>query len=128
MGGKGGQGLLDGLLVPDVRQDFFKNRNLAPVVHRQMQAALSHESEQPRRFQGDRLAAGVGAGDDQGVEALPQFQVDGHRLLLVQQRMPSVAEHEPAVLHQFRLHAVHLIGQLAPGEDQVQRQQQVVIL
>ena len=128
MGGKGGQGLLDGLLVPDVRQDFFENGHLAPVVHRQVQAALGHEGEQASRFQGDRLTAGVGAGDDQGVKALPQFQVDGHCLLLVQQRMPGVAEHEPAVLHQFRLHAVHLIGQLAPGEDQVQRQQQVVIL
>ena len=48
----------------------------AAVPGGDVQAALGHEGEQADGLQSHRLAAGVGAGDDQGVKLLPQRQVD----------------------------------------------------
>ena len=96
MGGEGGQGLGDGLLVPDVRQDPVEDPDGAAVGGGDVQTALSHQREKPDGLQGHGLAAGVGAGDDQGIEAVPQGQVVGHSGLLVQQGMPGVPEADEA--------------------------------
>ena len=46
VGGEGGQGLGDGLLVPDVRQHPLAHPDGAPVPHGDVEAALGHEGEQ----------------------------------------------------------------------------------
>ena len=92
-----------------------------------MEAALGHEGEQAGGFQGDGLAAGVGAGDDQGVEVLSQPQVDGHRRLLVQQGVTGLPEAEGAVVDHPGAHAPEAVGELSPGENHVNLLQKVVV-
>ena len=92
-----------------------------------MEAALGHEGQEAQGFQGHGLAAGVGPRDDQGVKGLPQFQVNGHRRLGVQQGMPGLPEMDGRVPPDLRPHAVHLVAELSPGENQVQVDQGVVV-
>ena len=67
----------------------------AAVVRRRHQPAHRHQSEQADGFQGDGFAAGVGPGDDQGVEGGAELHVDGDHLLRIDQRMAGVAEPDP---------------------------------
>ena len=87
-----------------------------------MQAALVHGGKQADGLDGDGLAAGVGAGDHQGVKAVPQFQADGHGLGLIQQRMPGPAQDDAPGLTGGTL-AVQFIAELGLGKDQVQPHQ-----
>ena len=79
-----GQGLVDGLLVPDVRQHRGAHPDGRAVAGGDVQAALGHKGEQAQGLEGDGLAAGVGAGDHQSVEVFPQIQVVAHGGLGVQ--------------------------------------------
>ena len=48
---------------------------------RDVQPGLGHQRQQPDRLEGDRLAAGVGPGDDQREGLLVQLDVDRHHRL-----------------------------------------------
>ena len=122
-----GQILLNALLVADVRQHPAVDRDGTAVRRRDVEAALGHQGQQAQGLEGDGLAAGVGAGDDQGVKGVSQLDVDGHRLLGVQQRVAGLAEVDGAVPPDLRPDGVHFIGELAPGKNQVQVDQGVVI-
>ncbi|MPM18475.1 hypothetical protein SDC9_64886 [bioreactor metagenome] len=117
VGGEGGQALLDALLVSHVRQHPLVYGNLAPRRRRNVQPALGHQCQKAQRFQADGLSAGVGAGDDQRVEAVADFNIDGHGLCPVQQRMAGLAKDHGPIPPQLRAHAVQLIGELAPREN-----------
>ena len=84
-----------------------------------MQSALRHQGQQPQGLEADGLAAGVGPGDDQRVEFLPQLDGDRHRPAGIQQRMPGVAEADASIPPDLRPGGVHLVAQLSPGEDEV---------
>ena len=127
VGGEGGQALGDGLLVPHVGQHPVEHPDAAVVPHRDVEAALGHEGEQADGLEGDGLAAGVGAGDHQGVEVLPQHQVVGHRLVRIQQGVAGLAQVE-ALLRDFGRAGAHPVGQLGLGEDHVQEDEQAVVL
>ena len=127
MGREGRQALLDALLVADVRQHPLINGHGAPVRRRDVEAALGHQRQQAQGLEGHGLAAGVGTGDDQGVKGVPQLDVDGHRRLGVQQGVAGLAQMDGPVPADLRPHGVHLVAQLAPGEDQVQVDQGVVV-
>ena len=127
VGGERGQALLNALLVADVRQHPLVHGHLAAIPHRDMQAALGHQSQQAQSFQGNRLAAGVGAGDDQGIKSAPQFDIDGHRRFFVQQRMAGLPQADQAVSPHLGPDSVHFVAQFAPGKDQVQLHQGVVV-
>ena len=88
VGGEGGQGLGDGLLIPDIGQHTGDDPYGRVIFCRDMEATLGHQGDQAQGLQGNRLSSGVWAGDNQGIESLPQFQVVGHRLLLVQEGVP----------------------------------------
>ena len=107
MGGEGGQGLGDGLLVADVGQHPAEHPHCGVRPGGDVQAALGHQGDETDGLQGHRLAAGVGAGDDQGVEPLPQLQVVGHGLLLVDEGVPGPAQAQELV-RQFGLAALQL--------------------
>ena len=75
MPGEGGQALLDGLLVANIGEHLPKHRQLRPQIRRDLQARLRHQRQQPDRFQRDRLAARVRAGDNQRREVLAHPQI-----------------------------------------------------
>ena len=127
MGGEGGQALLNALLVAHIRQHPVEYTHGAAAVGRDMQAALGHQTQKADGFQGNGLAAGVGAGDDQGVELLTQLHGDGHCLGLVQQRVPGPAQGHAAPAADLRTAGVQLIAQLRPGKDHVQVHQNVIV-
>ena len=128
VGGEGAEALLDALLVADVRQHPAEHGDGAAAVRGDVEAALGHEGQQAQGLQAHGLAAGVGAGDDQGVEPLPQLQIHRHRPGAVQQGMPGVAQADGSVGADLRPAGVHLVAQLAPGEDHVQPHQQLIVL
>ena len=127
VGGEGGEALLDALLVADVRQHPLIYGHGAAVRRRDVEAALGHQRQQPQGFEGHGLAAGVGAGDHQGVKGIPQLDVDGHRRLGVQQGVPGLPQVDGPVPADLRPDGVHLVAQLAPGEDQIQVHQGVIV-
>ena len=92
-----------------------------------MQAALGHEGEQADGLDGHRLSAGIGAGDYQGVEVLPQHQVVGHRPVRIQQGVAGLPQVQ-AALHDSGGAGPHPVGQLGPGEDHIQKDEQIVVL
>ena len=62
--GKRRQVLLDGLVVADVGEDGVEDGQLG-AVGRNRNARLRHQRQQADGLQRDRLAAGVGAADDE---------------------------------------------------------------
>ena len=127
MGGEGGQALFDALLVAYVCQHPVEHPDGAAAVGGDVQAALGHQAQQADGFQGHGLAAGVGAGDHQGVELLAQLHGDGHGPGLVQQGVPGTAQCHAAPAADLRTAGVELIAQLCPGEDHVQVHQNVIV-
>ena len=123
---KGGQTLLDALLVADIRQDMAEDRQDAAVRGGDVQAALVHGREQADRLERNGLAAGVRAGDDERVEAAAELDVDRHGLGLVEQRMARAAEDQSLALG-VGLAAVELVGELGLGKDQIQPDQYLVV-
>ena len=104
--GEGGKALLDALLVADVGEDAGKDAHRAAVARRDVQSALRHQAEQTERFETDGLAAGVGACDDEGIEAAAHLNVDGHGLGGIEQRMAGAAEGNAAVRADLALRKV----------------------
>ena len=127
MGGEGAEALLNALLVADIRQNPIEDADRAAGIRRDVEAALGHEGQQPQGFQAHRFAAGIGAGDDQGVKLLPQLDGDGHCPAGIQQGVAGVAEIDAAVSPDLRPAGVHLVAQLPPGEDHVQPHQDVIV-
>ena len=114
---KGGKALLDALLVADVGEDAGKNAHRAAVARGNVQSALRHQAEETERFETDGLAAGVGACDDEGIEAAAHLNVDGHGLGGIEQRMAGAAEGNAAVRADLGPRGVHLVAQLAAGKE-----------
>ena len=127
VGGEGGQALLNGLLVADVRQNPVKHPHGGATVGGNMQAALRHQAQKPQGFQRHRLAAGVGAGDHQRVVIAAQLHRHRYGLGPVQQRMPRPFQGNGAPPYYLRAAAVHGIAQLRPGKDHIQMHQHVVV-
>ncbi len=71
VGGEGAEALLNALLVADVREHLGKDGQFGAVQGRDVKACLAHQGEKPHGFQGDRLSAGVGAGDDEQIKSSP---------------------------------------------------------
>ena len=85
-----------------------------------MEAALGHQGQQAQGFQADRLTAGVGAGNDQGVKPPAQLHVDGHSPAAVQQRVAGPAQIYAPVPADLGAAGIHAVAELAPGKNQVQ--------
>ena len=104
----------------------MEHRNFAVVAHRQHQAAHGHQRQKAQRFQSDRLAAGVRAGDHQRVERGAQLYVHRHDLLGVDQRVPRLIEQNSARIVHLRHAGFHFVGKLTLGEYQVKTHGRVV--
>ena len=93
-----------------------------------MKAALGHQRQQADGFQGNRLAAGIGAGDNHGIEIRADPQGDRYDLALVDQRMAGVTQfHSPFLVHQRRPGS-HPEGKLRLSEDHIQADQDPYIV
>ncbi len=77
----GRQVVQDGLLVADVDEKALKQAALRVDAHGRHQAALQHVLQQAGGLQAYRLAACVGAADDEDAVALVELQVQGDDLL-----------------------------------------------
>ena len=73
--GKGGQRLLNALLVADVAENMGENRNRAALCRRDVKPRGRHEVHEPQRLERHGLAARVGAGDNHGVDALSLIHI-----------------------------------------------------
>ena len=94
---KRAQALLDRLVVADVRQHLLEQRELG-LRRRHRQPRLRHQRQQPHGLQRHRLAAGVGAADQQGAALLVQLQAERHHRAplppqhVLEQRMARVPQ------------------------------------
>ena len=73
---EGAQARRDRLLVADVGKERLEDRHARACVDRNVQARLRHCGEQARGLEGDRLAAGVRAGDEEDARRWSQEDVD----------------------------------------------------
>ena len=87
MGRERAQTLFYALFIPDIRIDFGKNGQFRTVQGGNMQARLAHQAEKAGGFQGNRLASGIWACNDQKVIVLSEADINGNGLLLIQQGM-----------------------------------------
>jgi len=72
MGGKGGEIVIDRLLVADAGVNRADGTDARMGQSRDMQPAAGHQGEQTHRFEGHRFAAGIGAADDDRVIIFPE--------------------------------------------------------
>jgi len=92
VGRKGGQVLLDGLLIADVRIDARKHRQARAFHGRDVQAGLVHRRQQPDRLQCDGFAARVRSGDEKDGVGRAGVDVDRHDRGRRQERMPRARQ------------------------------------
>ena len=92
---KGRQALFDALLITDVNEIFVKNgRRCCSHAPGDQEPVLRHRVEQAGCFQRYGLAAGVRAGDDEGVIVAAQLNVHRHDLFLVDERVAGLIQLE----------------------------------
>ena len=108
MTGKGGQALLDALLIADVHEEFVKDADLTALIRRDEEAALCHRAKQTGRFQSDGLTAGVGAGDDERIIFPAQRNIDRNALLCVDERMTRPDERERRIRPDSGFERLHI--------------------
>ena len=119
--------LLDALLVADVRQDVVKHAHRGVRRGGQLQTGLIHQRKQPRRLQSDRLAACVGAGDDQRVKFVAQPHINRHGGGAVKQRVHRAAQVERLLLGGQHGACLHLFGKACAGEGKRNLGNQMIV-
>ena len=125
MAAEGGQGFKYALLVADIGVNAVQQRHHR-VVRRHLEAGVGHHGQEAHGFQGDGLAAGVGAGDDQHWPTLGDADRGGNHVTR-QQRVTPADD-----LHALGLARVQQNGRHGPqrcrvaplGRGQVQTRQQ----
>ncbi len=65
------------------------------LIGRNEQPSLRHQGQQADCFQRHRLAAGVGASDQEYPEVLAQFERGRHHGRLIEQRVPGIDQPDP---------------------------------
>ena len=128
MAGEGGQRLFNALFVANIGQNMFKNDNLTVVASRNLQTALCHGGQKPQCFDANRLTAGIGAGNNDGVHSASDGKGHRHGSVPIEQRMPCFQNLGASLFQQFGANAAHLIAQLASSKNKVQLAQQFIIL
>ena len=120
MGGKGRKGLLDALLVADIRKYTAENRDLASVCGRYHHSAHGHKGKKSDGFEGNGFAAGVGSGYDEGVKILAQSYVCGNHLFRVDKGVPRFFKVDFPAVVKHRLACLHVKGKLSLCKDDIE--------
>ena len=121
----GRQVVVHRLLVADVDVDAAEDGQLGDLRGRDEVSALEHVLHDAGGLQADRLAAGVGARDDQNVLFAVKLHVEGHHLAplgaqrLLQKRMAGIPQHEAVVGRDNRPSAAVLRGPARLGPHHV---------
>ena len=88
MRGESGEGLLNALLIPNIREHMCEDGNTALIRDRDHQTAHRHQREQAHGFDGYGLAARIGAGNHQRIKGFTQADIRGDDLLFYDQWVP----------------------------------------
>ena len=128
--GKGGQTLLDALLIADIGENILKYRKLAGGQRRNVQPALCHHGKQSHRFQSDRFAAGIRPRHNQcGIAgAAACCHMDRHHFFLIDERMTCLLQIHISLLIDDGTFCPHHDRQLPLGEDHIQLRQKLLIV
>ncbi|OQA10685.1 MAG: hypothetical protein BWY65_00466 [Firmicutes bacterium ADurb.Bin373] len=89
-----------------------------------MQPGLGHQGKQAGCLQGNRLAAGVGSGDDQRVEIFAQTDIYRHDVPF-QQGVPALPDVQDCFIRQDWRPGVQALAVPGPGDDEIQLAQGV---
>ena len=116
MGGEGGKGLLDALLVTKIHQNVIKGADTALLAARDVQTRLGHESKKSHGLERNRLTTGVRAGDDQSVKAHTKGYVDGHHTILVNEGMACLHQVDRPIARDDGRDSAHLRRELTASE------------
>ena len=127
MGREGGQALGNTLFVADIRQNGIEGGQLAAVTGGNVQTALRHQGKQADGLQSYRLTAGIGAGDDHGIEIRAQADSDGHHSLGIDQGVPGFAQVNFTLVVHDGGPGPHPVGQLGLGENHIQLHQHLIV-
>ena len=127
MGGEGAQALLDALLIPDIRIDLPENGKLRTVLGGNMKPRLPHQTEQSGGFQGNRLSARIGAGDDEQVVVPAQPDIDGNGLLFVQKGVSCPTDIDDMILVENGLGCILFQGQRGFCKNEIQTGHHVLV-
>ena len=119
MRGKGGEIFFDRLRVADIAEHAGEHGDLAPPRRGNKDTARRHQAEQPAHFQRDRLAARVGAGNEQYAVISAQRDGYGDRRFRVEQRVAPLLNVDGAAAGQAGSHAFGFIGVLRLGKGAI---------
>ena len=112
MRGEGGKIFFDGLAVAHIAPDVVKDGKPRPLRRGHEQPARRHQAEQPAHLERDRLAARIGAADEQKSIFPAHRERDGHRLFGIQKRVTSLQNFDHAARIERGLDALDGIGVL----------------
>jgi hypothetical protein len=119
-----GQRLGHGLLVADIGEHVAPDRQRASGFGRDVETRLVHQAQQPERPQGDRLAAGVRAGHDQGRVAVADPDVDRDDAAR-EARVARRQQHDLGPIGGVGPCAIHVAGEGGLGGPQVEPRQRI---
>src|SRR4030043_1267918 len=85
--GKCGQGLFNGLFVPNISVYTVEKVDLRTRMGRYMQAGLCHESQKSNGLKGHGLATSIWTRDYHGICLGVQFDINRHNRYWIQQRV-----------------------------------------
>ena len=108
--GEGGQVFLNGLAVADVAPHAVEHGKARPLCRRHEQSASRHQAKESAHLERDRLAARIGAADEQESVFLPQRQRDGNGSFLIEQRVPALDDLQNTFSAHVGLYSVQTIA------------------
>ena len=108
------------LFVADIRKDVAENGQLRIFAHRDEQAGLMHENQQPQRFHRNGLAACIGARNEENAVFAAENNRIWHDGLRVDEGMAGLDEADDSLLRNGRPAGLHLLGQLRLGKGEFQ--------
>ena len=119
MPAEGGERLFKALFVADVGPDAGEGGE-PNVEGGREEPALDHEDDQSDRLDRDRLAAGVGTGDEHR-RAPAHLDVERHRDVRIEERVLAALDaDERAARHRARQAAFHVVGHPGLREGEVE--------
>ena len=128
----GAQVVGNALFVTDVNHDMGKDARRGAVGHGYGQTALDHILQQSHTLQANRLAAGIGSGDDEDAALGRETDVERHHALALlgqrelEQRMLGTNPVDMRTSLHTGLHRPCLFSQTGLGPGQVDEPQETV--